>query len=432
MSKLTEYFSFEKLNTTWRIEFIAGLTTFLTMSYVVIVYPAMLNSVGVNGKAVFVATCLAAAFGSILMGLFARYPIALAPSMGLAAYFTYGVINKYGIPWPDAFGMVFMGGILFLLLTVTQLRQKIVNAIPHSIKTSIAAGIGLFLAAIALKNIGLLQLTSHLSLAQHITVTPQLWLCLFGLLLIAMLDYLGVLGAILIGILVVTCCGILLKITPFIGIYSLPPSISPTFGSLHFHLAFNSNLLIVIFTFFMVALFDNTGTLIAVLHQAKLIPTDGQIKRLPQVFLSDSIATLFGACLGTSTVGSYIESASGVRAGGRTGVTAIIVGLLFLITLFFQPLAATIPAYATAAALLYVACLMLHPIKYIEWPTLTESIPALITLFSIPITFSIAHGIGLGLVSYVVLNLITGKWAKLNITLYVLTAIFAVYLLLPS
>lgn len=430
MFKLTDYFEIKKLNSSWRIEFIAGFTTFLTMAYVVIIYPAMLNSAGINGKAVFVATCLSAALGSILMGAFARYPIALAPSMGLAAYFTYGVIIKFGIPWNDAFGMVFMGGLLFLILTLTRMRQQILNAIPNSIKIAIAAGMGLFLGAIALKNIGILQLSTTLTIAKHITFSPQLFLCLTGFLLIALFEYIGILGSILIGILIITFCGIILKITPYVGFYSLPPSIHPTLGALHLNFRFESHYLIAIFTFFIIALFDNTGTLIGVLHQGKLIPPGGQIKRISKVFLADSITTLVGSCLGTSTVGSYIESAAGVRAGGRTGVTAITVGMLFLVTLFFQPFAAMIPAYATAAALLYVACLMLYPIKYIEWKNFTESIPALITLISIPLTFSIAEGVGLGLISYVVLNLLTRNFAKLNLVLYILNIIFVFYLLI--
>lgn len=429
---LANYFEFKQNNTNWQIELIAGLTTFLTMSYVVIVYPAMMNSVGIDGKSVFVATCLAAAFGSILMGVIAKYPIALAPSMGLAAYFTYGIIIKLAIPWQIGLGIVFISGILFLLLALTKIRQYIISAIPLSIKIAIAAGMGLFLAAIALKNIGILELTNHITLAPHIIFNTPCWLCLSAIIIIAFLDYYEIKGAILIGIISITTFGIMLHITPFNGIFSLPPHIHTTFLALKIAPHFNKHLIIAIFTFFIVALFDNTGTLIGVLHQGKLIPPDGQVKRLPQVFFADSIATLFGSLLGTSSVGSYIESASGVRAGGRTGLTAIVVGILFVCSLFFQPLAASIPSYATAAALLYIAILMLRPMKYADWRNITEYLPALITLIAIPTTFSLAEGIGIGLVSYVVINLFMMKIAKLNVALILLTSIFAIYLILPS
>ena len=288
------------------------------------------------------------------------------------------------------------------------------------------------MAAIALKNIGILVLTNHISLAPHIIFNTPCCLCLSAILIIAFLDYHEIKGAILIGIITITTVGIILRITPFNGIFSLPPQIHTTFLALKIPLHFNKHLIIAIFTFFIVALFDNTGTLIGVLHQGKLIPPDGQVKRLPQVFFADSIATLFGSLLGTSSVGSYIESASGVRAGGRTGLTAIIVGILFLCALFFQPLAASIPSYATAAALLYIAVLMLRPMKYADWRNITEYLPALITLIAIPTTFSLAEGIGIGLVSYVVINLFMMKIAKLNIALILLTSIFAIYLILPS
>ena len=429
---LANYFEFTQNNTTWHTEFIAGLTTFLTMSYVVIVYPAMMNSVGIDGKSVFVATCLAAAFGSILMGTIAKYPVALAPSMGLAAYFTFGIINKMAIPWPIALGIVFISGILFLILALTKIRQHIITAIPLSIKIAIAAGMGLFLAAIALKNIGILVLTNHISLAPHIIFNAPCWLCLLAIIIMTLLDFYEIKGAILIGIIATTLLGIILHITPFNGIFSFPPHIHTTFLALQLPVQINHHFIIAIFTFFIVALFDNTGTLIGVLHLGKLIPPDGQIKRLPSVFIADSIATIFGSLLGTSSVGSYIESASGVRAGGRTGVTAIVVGILFLFTLFFQPLAASIPTYATAAALLYIATLMLRPMKYADWKNISEYVPALITVLAIPITFSLAVGIGIGLLSYVILNLSMRKINKLNISLLLLTTIFAIYLCLPN
>lgn len=432
MQQLATYFNFKKYNASWHTEIIAGITTFLTMSYIIIVYPAMMNSVGIDGKSIFVATCLAAAFGSIFMGLIANYPIALAPAMGLGAYFAYGIVNKLGIPWQTGLGIVLLAGILFLLLAMTKIRQAIIVAIPLSIKIAIAAGIGLFLAVIALKNLNIITLSQHILLSQHITFNLQIVLCLIGVLFISFLDYHQIKGAILIGILSITLIGIVLKITPFIGIFSIPPQMHTTFFALKLPAFSNKNILIAIFTFFIAALFDNTGTLIAVLYQGKLMPSDGQIQKLKNVFIADSVATIIGSLLGTSSVGSYIESSSGVRAGGRTGVTAIIVGLLFLCSLFFQPFAASIPAYATAAALIYVAILMLKPIKYIEWRQLSEFIPALITLLAIPITFSLADGIGLGLLFYVIINFLCLKIEKLNIALLLITAIFTVYLCIPS
>lgn len=432
MQQLATYFKFEKVNTTWHIEILAGLTTFLTMSYVVIVYPAMMSSVGIDGKSVFVATCLAAALGSILMGIIANYPIAVAPAMGLGAYFAFGIINKLHIPWQIALGIVLLAGILFLLLAMTQIRQVIIMAIPLSIKIAIAAGIGLFLAIIALKNLNIITLGQHILLSPHITFNIQIVLCIVGVLIISLLDYHQIKGAILIGILSISVIGIILNITPFKGIFSLPPHMHTTFLALKLPAFTNKNVFIAIFTFFIAALFDNTGTLIAVLYQGKLMPEDGQIQKLKNVFLADSIATIIGSLLGTSSVGSYIESSSGVRAGGRTGVTAIIVGVLFLCCLFLQPLAASIPTYATAAALLYVAILMLKPIKYVQWRQMSEFVPALITLLAIPITFSLADGIGLGLLGYVIINFLCLKIEKLNLALLLITAIFAVYLCIPS
>ncbi len=426
---LQKYFDFKTLNTNYRTEIIAGLTTFLTMAYVIVVYPAMLNSVGVNGKAIFVATCLAAAFGSILMGVISNYPIALAPSMSLGGYFVYSVISQYGIPWPQALGATFIAGCLFFLLTVSGIRQQVITTLPNAIKIGMSAGIGLFLGAIACKNIGIIHLTSHIVLTTHIVFSADIFLCLLGLLLIALLDHFAVPGAILWGIILITICGIVLKLTPFLGIFSLPPSMADSFLALQLPQLHTLKIFTIIFTFVFVAFFDNTGTLIGILQQAKLIAPDGKAANLKRAFFADSIATMVGSCLGTSSVGSYIESAAGTRAGGRTGLTAIVVGLLFLLALFLAPLASSIPVYATAAALLYIALLMLRLLFTMDWRIYSEFIPAVITACAIPFTFSIVDGIGLGLVCYLLINLITRNFSKINLALIILTSIFIAYLL---
>lgn len=413
--------------TSLSIELIAGLTTFLTLAYVVIVYPSILGAVGIDPKAAFTATCLVGAIGSILMGLWANYPIALAPSMSLAGYFAFGVIAKYGIAWPEALGAVLIAGILFFILAMTGVRQQIVNAIPDTIKIALAAGIGLFLAVIALKNMNLILLNNHITLAKHFEFSPPVILFISTVILISLLDYFGVIGAILIGMLLTTVVGLLLGYDHFHGIFALPPSIKSSWAILQMPDFLNIKIALSIFTFLFVAFFDNTGTLIAVLQAGNLLQEDKSL-RIKEAFLADSTATIIGAFLGTSSVGSYIESAAGVRAGGRTGLTAIVVGILFLAALFFSPLAAMVPVFATSAALFYIAILMQSSLKIIRWREITESIPALITLLAIPFMFSIADGIGLGLMSYVLLNIFARRWYKMNAILLGLAVVFAIYL----
>lgn len=391
-------FNLKKHNTSLSIEIIAGITTFLTMAYIMVVFPSILGGIGLDSKALFTATCLVAAIGSILMGFIANYPIALAPSMSLVGYFAFSLILKDKIPYAEALSIVFIAGLLFLLLSLSGWREKIINAIPACIKVGIASGVGLFLAAIALKNINIFDLTSHLVFAQHIVFNAQMALCILGVVLMAILDRYRVLGAIMLGIIIVTVIGIYLHKTPFLGIYSLPPSIAPVFASLQLPHEISIKLIVAVFTFLFVAFFDNTGTLIVVLHQEK------KITRVKQAFIADSIATMTGAFFGTSSVGSFIESAAGVRAGGRTGLTAVVVGILFLSALFFQPLAATIPAYATAAALLYVAFLMQRPLRHLHWHESREWLPAVLTALVIPFTFSIADGVIVGILAYLLLS----------------------------
>lgn len=428
LTTIKNFFQFQEQNTSFKIEVIAGITTFLTMAYVIVVNPAILATTGMDNGAIFMATCLAAAFGSLAMGLFANYPLGLAPSMGLTAYFAYVVVQKLGYPWQIALGAVFISGLLFVFLTLLGIRQKIIYLIPDSLKIGLSAGIGLFLGMIALKNISVISVLPNLQLHWQALFTHATALCLLGLIIIILLERFRVLGAILLGILAITLISILFGLTQFQGVVALPPSILPTLGQLHISLTWNKELFGVIFTFFFVALFDSTGTLIAVLYQAHLIPKDGKVARLTQALFADSTATIVGSLLGTSTTMSYIESSAGARAGGRTGFTAIVIGVLFLCALFFAPLTKTIPPYATAPALLYVAILMAKNLSRLKWRDFTESIPALIITLGVPLTFSIAKGISLGVVSYVLLQIITGKFAKLNFTLCVLAALLFIYL----
>jgi len=423
------FFQLKEKGTTWQTEIVAGLTTFLTMAYALVVNPAVLSTTGMSQSAIFVATCLAAAIGCFAMGLLANYPVGLAPSMGLNAYFAYTVVQKLGYSWQIGLGAVFCSGIAFTALTLLGIRQRIIYILPNSLKFGIAAGIGLFLGVIGLQNVGLLKVVPHFAFYFSVFTKLSFWLAVLGLGLIFVLERFRVYGAILIGIVAITITGIVIGITPFKGIFSWPPSIQPTLFALQLPHFNDAKLLMVIFTFFFVALFDSTGTLIAILQQAKLIQRDGRIPRLTQALFSDSFATTCGSLLGTSTTGSYIESSAGVKAGGKTGLTAVIVGLLFLAALFFAPLAETVPVYATAPALVFVAILMARSLVLIKQEEITDKIAAVITAITIPITFSIAHGISLGIISYVLLKIFTGNIRQVNIILGVLSVILAVYLL---
>jgi adenine/guanine/hypoxanthine permease len=421
---LERQFHLKEFGTTARTEILAGVTTFLTMAYIIFVNPSILSATGMDMGAVFVATCLAAAFGSAMMGLVANYPIALAPGMGLNAYFAFGVVNGMGYSWEAALGAVFISGVIFLILSVLPVREWIINAIPKSLKMAIAAGIGLFLGIIALQAAGIVvdhpaTLVSLGSLHEPTTV-----LAIIGFFVMVALDRLRVPGAIIIAILATAAVGILLGISEFKGIVSAPPSLAPTFLAMDLSAALNAGLIAIIFTFLFVDLFDNTGTLIGVAHRAGLIGPDGRIPRLGRALISDSSAAMVGAALGTSTTTSYIESAAGVKAGGRTGMTAVVVALLFLAALFLSPLASTIPAYATAPALLYVACLMTRGLTEIDWEDATEFVPAVVTALAMPLTYSIAHGIAFGFVTYAAVKVLSGRFRDLNAALVILAVLF--------
>jgi len=356
---LDKYFQISEHGSTIRNEVLAGVTTFLTMAYIIFVNPSILADAGMDRGAVFVATCLAAAIGSLIMGLYANYPIALAPGMGLNAFFTYGVVKGMNHSWEVALGAVFLSGILFLILSVLPVREWIVNAIPRSLKMAVSAGIGLFLAIIALKNAGIVVDNPATLVGLGDLTQPAAILGSIGFLAMVALDRLEVPGAIIIAILGVTAAGIVFGLSTFNGVVSMPPSIMPTILKMDIGGAFDVALISVVFAFLFVDLFDTAGTLVGVAHRAGLLDADGKLPRLRKALMADSIATVAGATLGTSNTTSYIESAAGIKAGGRTGLTAVVVAVLFLVSLFFEPLASSIPAYATAPALLFVACMVM-------------------------------------------------------------------------
>ncbi|HJS84795.1 MAG TPA: NCS2 family permease [Acetobacteraceae bacterium] len=395
--------------TTPRTEIVAGLTTFLTMAYIVVVNPAILARAGIDHGAAFVATCVAAAIGSALMGLIADLPLALAPGMGLNAYFTFSVVQGMGVPWQAALGAVFISGVLFLLISVFRVREWLINAIPLSLKLGIGAGIGLFLGLIGLHEMGIVTGdTNTLVTLGHLRSAPTLLSCI-GFLLMATLAARGFPAAILTGILVIAAIGVPLGLTQFHGVVALPPSLAPSAFKLDIAAAASLGIPAVILTFFLVDVLDNAGTLIATAHRAGLLRPDGTVPRLREALLADSGGAVIGALLGTSTTTSYIESAAGIEAGGRTGLTAIVVAALFLLALFFAPLATAIPGFATAPALVFVACLMARALADVPWAEPTESIPAVVLALSIPFTFSIATGIGLGFVVHAAVKAAAGQ-----------------------
>ncbi|MGH7184678.1 MAG: NCS2 family permease [Pseudomonadota bacterium] len=412
--------------TSPKTEILAGITTFLTMAYIIFVNPAILSATGMDTGALFVATCLAAAFGSAMMGLAANYPIALAPGMGLNAYFTYSVVlgSNGAVSWQAALGAVFISGVIFLILSVLPVREWIINAIPKSLKMAIGAGIGLFLGIIALQAAGIVVDHPVTMVTIGSLHAPSTILAVLGFFVMVALDRLKVPGAIIIAILATTTAGILLGVSEFKGIFSAPPSLAPTFLAMDLRAATNLGLVAIIFTFLFVDLFDNTGTLIGVAHRAGLIGPDGRIPRLGRALVSDSSAAMVGAALGTSTTTSYIESAAGVKAGGRTGMTAVVVAILFLAALVLSPLANPIPGYATAPALLYVACLMTRGLTEIDWEDATEFAPAVITAIAMPLTFSITDGIALGAIVYAALMPVAGRAREVHPLLYAFAALF--------
>jgi adenine/guanine/hypoxanthine permease len=421
---LANLFKLHENGTDVRTELVAGLTTFLTMAYIIFVNPSILGSAGMPKESVFVATCLVSALGTAVMGLYANYPIAMAPGMGLNAYFAFAVVLGMGIAWPAALGAVFISGCLFILVTVLGLRGLIVAGIPKSLRTAITVGIGLFLALIALKSAGIVVGSEPTLVKAGDLHKPEAIMAIVGFLLIVTLDRLRVKGAILIGIIVVTVLSFFFGGNQFHGVFSAPPSISPTLLKLDIRGALSSGILNVVLVFFLVELFDATGTLMGVASRAGLL-VEGKMGRLNKALLADSAAIVAGAALGTSSTTAYIESAAGVQAGGRTGLTALTVAVLFLAALFIAPLAGVVPAYATAPALLFVACLMLRDLVDIDWHDTTESVPAAITALIMPFTYSIAEGIAFGFIVYALLKLFTGRAREVKPVIWVIAALFA-------
>lgn len=423
MNAIERYFGINGQNTTIRTEILAGITTFLTMAYIIFVNPNILADAGMDRGAVFVATCLAAAVGCFIMGIYARLPVALAPGMGLNAFFTYGVVLGMGYTWQTALGAVFLSGCIFVFLSLFKIREWVITAIPNSLKQGIVAGIGAFLAFIALKSSGIIVANeaTFVSLGDLQQFSPMM--AALGFFLIIGLVYRNIPGAVTIGILAVSVIAVITGNVAFEGVMSMPPAIAPTFLQLDITGAFDVGMISVIFAFLFVDLFDTSGTLIGVTNKAGLVDKNGDIPNLDKALLADSTATVAGSLLGTSSTTSFVESTAGVAAGGRTGLMAVTVGVLFLLSIFFAPLAGMIPAYATAGAIFYVSVLMLYTLKDIDWEDLTEAAPVAVVLLMTPLTYSIADGISLGFITYTVVKVLTGKFNQVSVAVWALTII---------
>ena len=422
-SWIERLFKLEEHGTNVRTELIAGLTTFLTMAYIIFVNPTILGDAGMPKDAVFVATCLIAALGTAVMAFYANYPIALAPGMGLNAYFAYAVVLHMGFTWQAALGAVFISGCLFLFVTLTGIRGLIIAGIPQSLRYAITVGIGLFLALIALKSAGIVVGSKATLVTLGDLHQPSVILAVLGFLLMVALDKLRVRGAILIGIVAVTILSFFFGGNEFRGIFSAPPSIEPTFLKLDIMTALTKGLLNVVLVFFLVELFDATGTLMGVARRAGLL-VPGRMDRLNKSLFADSAAIFAGSLLGTSSTTAYVESASGVQAGGRTGLTALTVSVLFLAALFIAPLAGAVPAYATAPALFFVGCLMMRDLTELEWEDSTEVIPAAVTALMMPFTYSIANGLAFGFITYAAIKLLTGRVREVHWMVWLIAAVF--------
>jgi adenine/guanine/hypoxanthine permease len=427
---LNRIFNIEAHGTTVRTELLAGLTTFLTMAYIVIVNPVILGAAGIPMAAVAAATCFASAFGSILMGLVANYPLALAPGMGLNAYFTYTVVKSLGVPWQTALGCVFLSGVAFLILTLVGVRQLIMNAIPRALFAAVAGGVGLFIAFIGLADAGIIVANHGTLVGLGNLTTPTAALALLGLVVITSLQAWRVRGAILLGILVTAVCGWTLGMAHFApGVYHLSDLSAAAFklnvpAALNLKGGVGLSLLEIILVFLLVDLFDNVGTLVAVTKRAGLMTPDGSIPRLNRILLVDSLAMTVGAVTGTSPVTSYIESAAGVAIGGRTGLTSVVVGILFLCTLFFAPLVQAIPTAATAPALILVGGMMMSALREVDWIDPFEAVPAFLTVIMIPLSYSIANGLAFGIISHALLKLVRGKVSWRDWLVYLLSGLF--------
>jgi AGZA family xanthine/uracil permease-like MFS transporter len=422
---LKKLFGFDSSKTTVRTEIVAGITTFLTMSYILAVNPSMFGELdGMPVGSVFTSTALAAIVGCLAMAFIGKLPFGLAPGMGLNAFFVYSVCMGMGYSWQFALTAVLIEGIIFIVLTLTNLREAIVNAIPMSLRNAIGAGIGLFIAFIGLKSAGVVVDDGATLVALGDITSGSALLAFIGLIITGFLYARNVPGAILLGILLTMVIGIPLGVTEFRGVVSVPESISPIFCKFEFDKIFSVDMLVVVFTFFFIDMFDTVGTLVGVCTKANMIDEKGNIQRVKQAFMADSIATTVGAVLGTSTTTTYVESAAGVAQGGRSGLTAFVVGGCFVVALFFSPLFLSIPSAATAPALIIVGLLMMEQVKNIPFDDFSESIPAFVCMIMMPLTYSISNGILIGMITYVLMNMICGKFKKLSPAIYVLAVLF--------
>ena len=422
---LNKLFGFDSKKHNIRTEIVAGITTFLTMSYILAVNPSMFGLLeGMPAGAVFTTTALAAIIGTLAMAFLAKLPFGLAPGMGLNAFFVFTVCMGMGYSWQFALTAVFIEGILFIIMTITNIREAIVNAIPKNLRYAIGGGIGLFIAFIGMQNAGIIVNDDATLIALGDITSGTALLALIGLVITGVLYALNVKGAMLIGILVTTVIGIPMGITEFKGIVSTPESISPIFCKFEWHNIFTLDMLVIVFTFLFIDLFDTVGTLVGVSTKAKMVDENGRIPNLKQAFMADAIATTAGAMLGTSTTTTYVESAAGVAQGGRTGLTAFSIACCFAIALFFSPLFLSVPGAATAPVLIHVGMLMMEPVRNIDFDDATEAIPAFITLAMMPLAYSISAGIMLGMISYVIINICCGKFKKLTPAMYILAVLF--------
>ena len=422
---LKKLFGFDSTKTTIRTEIVAGITTFLTMSYILAVNPTMFGELdGMPVGSVFTSTALAAIVGCLAMAFVGKLPFGLAPGMGLNAFFVYSVCMGMGYSWQFALTAVLIEGLIFIVLTLTNLREAIVNAIPMSLRNAIGAGIGLFIAFIGLKSAGVVVADGATLVALGDVTSGSALLAFIGLVITGFMYSRNVPGAILLGIIITMVIGIPLGVTEFKGIVSAPESIAPIFCQFEFDKIFSVDMLVVVFTFFFIDMFDTVGTLVGVCTKAKMMDENGNIYRVKQAFMADSIATTFGAMLGTSTTTTYVESAAGVAQGGRSGLTALVVGCCFVIAMFFSPLFLSIPSAATAPALIIVGLLMAEQIKNVDFDDFSESIPAFVCMLMMPLTYSISNGILIGMITYVLMNMICGKFKKLSPAMYILAILF--------
>lgn len=422
---LEKLFKIKAHGSSVKNELIGGVTTFATMAYIIFVNPQIMAASGMDAGAVFVATCIGAAIGCLLMGLFANWPVGLAPGMGLNAFFSFTVVSEMGYSWEVALGAVFISGILFVGMSFYKVRQWIIESIPVSLRYSMTAGVGLFLGLIGLKTAGIVVENPATLVSLGDFTKPEALLAAIAFLIIAVLSERKIFGAVLIGILSVTLVGMMLGLVHYNGFFAAPPSLAPTFLKMDIMGALDVSMISVILAFLFVNMFDTAGTLMGVAERANLTnPETGKIEGLSKALKADSISSVAGACVGCPPVTSYVESAAGVAAGARTGLSAIVVGVLFLAAIFLSPLAGMIPAYATSGALIYVAFVMMSSMQHVDWKDFTNGAPAAITALMMPLTFSIANGIALGFITYTVLKLATGKTKDVSISMYFLAAIF--------